>query len=335
MKKYLFLLIFSIVFWNFFLIDTASIVNASTLTTWQNMVSNGTTTLFWYSGSGLNYDIFLNLFYEFDLSNFPYWQATDTDAWHFRYLNLKQPTTPLNWDYSITIPTNSEGYKFWSLMTKGVENETRFLYKSGGNQFINICIKQKDITLADKTLGLWKCDGVGQNPITNISFTTAITYAWYAENIYLMVYTDDNLDTLIYDETSMYDYLNNLTNYNALFGGWSSTTPMTLPAGTCENLDVFAGALCKVITFLFVPTSGSLNQFSNLKDIIATKPPFGYFTSIKGYLSNLSSTSTPAFVLTPEIANIPLFNTIKTGLIWILWLFFGIFVIKRIARFDF
>jgi len=84
-----------------------------------------------------------------------------------------------------------------------------------------------------------------------------------------------------------------------------------------------------------VPTSTSLNQFSNLKDLITTKPPFGYWTSIKNYLNNLSSTSTPAFTLTAEIGNITIFNTLKTGLTWILWLFFGFWIIKRIAKFDF
>lgn len=325
----------NIVFWAVvgvvFLVLPIKPAFGTTLTTWQNMVSNATTSIYWYDHN----DVFLNQFYEFDLSNFPYWQATSTDAWHFQYIYLKQPTTPPNWDYSITIPTNNEGYKFWSLMTKGVENEVRFLYKSGGNQFNNLCIIQKNIILADKTLGLWKCNGVSQNPITNIFFTTASTYGWYAEQIYLMVYTDDNLDILITDETSMYNYFNNLSNYNSLFGGWASTTPLTLPAGTCENLDVFSGALCRVITFLFVPTSTSLNQFSNLKDLITTKPPFGYWTSIKNYLNNLSSTSTPAFTLTAEIGNITIFNTLKTGLTWILWLFFGFWIIKRIAKFDF
>jgi len=325
----------NIVFWAVvgvvFLVLPIKPAFGTTLTTWQNMVSNATTSLFWYDYN----DVFLNQFYEFDLSNFAYWQATSTDAWHFHYIYLKQPTTPLNWDYTITIPTYSEGYNFWLLSENNTAGGVWFLYTSGGNYLYNSCSNLKQITLADKTLNLYKCAGVSQNPITKVFVQTGDYYGFYAEQIYLMVYTDDNLDILITDETSMYNYFNNLSNYNSLFGGWASTTPLTLPAGTCENLDVFSGALCRVITFLFVPTSTSLNQFSNLKDLITTKPPFGYWTSIKNYLNNLSSTSTPAFTLTAEIGNITIFNTLKTGLTWILWLFFGFWIIKRIAKFDF
>jgi hypothetical protein len=294
-------------------------VSASTLTTWQNMVSNSTTTLYWYSVN----DVFMNLSYDFDLNNFPFWSTTTPDFY------LKQPTTPPNWDYAITIPTNSENYNFWIIAEGG--SYQVFNYKSGGNSYQNACSEIKNIVLADKTLKLIKCGGVNYNPITNVVFSVGS----FATEIYLAIYTDDNLDQLITDETTMYNYLNNLSNYNALFGGWASTTPLTLPAGTCENLDVFSGALCKVITFLFVPSSTALTQFSNLKDLIATKPPFGYWTSIKNYLNNLNSTSTPAFTLTAEIGNIGIFDTLKTGLAWVLWLFFGFWVIKRIARFDF
>lgn len=311
-----------------------NIVFGSTLTTWQNMVSNSTTSLFWYSGSALNYDVFLNQFYDFDLAGFPYWQATTTDAWHFQFLYLKQPTTPLNWDYSITIPTDSEGYKFW-ILSENNTISTFFTYYSGGNYYYNSCVDIKQIILADKTLQLWKCAGVSQNPITKISIATGFYYGFYAEQIYLMVYTDDNLDTLIYDETSMYNYLNNLANYNSTYGGWMPEQGITLPAGTCDDLGTFAGALCKVITYLFIPSSTALNQFSNLKDMISIKPPFGYWTSIKNTLNTLSSTSTPAFALTSAINDISLFNTLKTGLAWILWIFFAFWVIRRIATFDF
>lgn len=322
-----------IVFWAFtglvFLILPINPVNAGTLTTWQNMVSNSTSSLYWFDAS----DTFLNLGYETDLNGFYYWHnGTNTPDLHYVYLKGFSTSTP-NWNYSITIPTDSEGYKFWILQKGGDISDRIFRYFSGGSPYYGYCTLIKNITLADKTLQLTRCSGVSQNPITNV-YVSMGAYSTI-EDIYLLVYTDDNLDTLIYDQTSMYAYLDNLNNYNALYGGYSSTTPITLPAGTCDNLNIFAGALCKVITFLFVPSSTSLNQFSNLKDIVATKPPFGYFTSIKNYLGSLSNTTTPAFVLTAEIENITIFDTLKTALAWILWLFFAFWVIKRIGRFDF
>lgn len=310
-----------------FVLTGAIPVFASTLTTWQNMVSNGTTTYFWYDSS----NTFLNLGYDVDLSGFPFWSATtSTPSLHYIYLK----TPGLNWDYSITIPTDSEGYKFWIIQEGGSETDRIFRYKSGGNWYYGYCTKLKDIILADKTLQLSRCSGVSQNPITNI-YVSMGEPSPDISAIYLMVYTDDDLDILIYDETSMYAYLNNLANYNSITGQWTPGQIFVLPAGTCDDMGTIAGALCKVISYLFYPSQASLTQFSNLKDMIITKPPFGYFTSIKSYLNNLSSTSTPAFSLTSAIGNIAIFDTLKTGLAWILWLFFGFWVIKRIARFDF
>ena len=108
-----------------------------------------------------------------------------------------------------------------------------------------------------------------------------------------------------------------------------------LSAETCNNLGTIAGSFCKVLTYLFVPTSASLTQYSNLKDMLILKPPFGYWNSIKTDLNNLTATGTPAFSLTSQLQNITIFATLKTGLTWILWLIFGIWVIIRIARFDF
>jgi hypothetical protein len=124
--------------------------------------------------------------------------------------------------------------------------------------------------------------------------------------------------------------------------GFATGTPpglpvsrVALPSGVCDNLNIVAGALCRVIVFLFAPEQTDLTQFAQLKDIVSSKPPFGYFTSIKNSLNNLSGSSTPAFELTAQIGDIALFGTLKTGLAWILWIFFGFWVIRRIASFDF
>jgi len=303
---------------------------AGPLTIWQNMVSHDTARYYWYDSA----DTFLNLGYKLDLNNFAYWSVS-TDTPFLGYVYLKQPTNPLNWDYSLTLPTDSEGYKFWIIQDGSSDYDRIFRYKSGGNWHYSECAVIKTITLADKTLQLSRCPGISENPITNVMVSMGTpTYA--VVGIYLLVYTDENLDTLIYDETSMYNYLNNLANYNKTFGNWTSETGITLPAGTCDDLGTIAGALCRVITYLFVPTETSLNKFTQLKDIIANKPPFGYFTSVKNYLNNLNATSTPAFTFAEMGAiNLSIFQPLKTGLTWILWIFFAFWVIKRIGVFIF
>jgi hypothetical protein len=299
--------------------------SASTLTTWQNMASNATTTLYFYD----YFNEFLNNSADVDLAGFHYWKASTTP--NLGHLYLKDLFGYDN--YSISVPLASEGYHFWTLQEGGIDTDRIFRYQRGGTPYYGYCTTIKTIALADKTLQLSRCNGVEANPISAVNISMG---QGTISSVYLLVYTDDNLDTLIFDEASMYDYLGNLANYNSLFGGWSSTTPaVTLPAGTCENLDIFSGALCRVITFLFVPSATSLSQFSNLKDLISVKPPFGYWTSVKNYLATLNSTSTPAFSLTAEIEDISIFGTLKTALAWILWIFFGFWIIKRIARFDF
>lgn len=164
-----------------------------------------------------------------------------------------------------------------------------------------------------------------------ISFSTQ----GHPAHIYLILYTDQDL-SYIDTKEKFYDYLRSaFIYYVQLPSAEEYQALITLPAGTCDDLGTIAGALCRVITYLFFPSQASLNQFSQLKDLIANKPPFGYYTSIKNSLNTLSSTTTPAFALTTEINNIAIFGTLKIGLIWILWFFFGFWVIKRISRFDF
>ena len=324
LNKTLFLGAFLLVVFVGFGLNGSKTAFASTLTNWQNMVSNGTTTFYWYDEN----DTFLNIGYDTDLSGFHYWSAT-TSTPFLRYVYLKG--FALNWDYSLTLPTT--GYHFWIIQDGGSISDRIFRYKSGGNWHYSECSLIKTITLANKTLQLSSCPPVSENPITNVFISMGAGNA--PSGIYLLVYTDENLDILITDESTMYAYLDNLANYNATYGNWTPEQGIILPAGTCDNLGTIAGALCQVITYLFVPTNTSLNQFSSLKDAIATKPPFGYWTSIKGYLNNLTATGTPAFSLTAELQNISIFATLKTGLTWLLWLIFGVWVIKRIARFDF
>ncbi len=104
--------------------------------------------------------------------------------------------------------------------------------------------------------------------------------------------------------------------------------------------DVYNGtkkALCEMSQFLFVPATTSVANFQNLTTTFQQKAPFAYFYAISDTLSSLSSTSTPAFTLatTTGALNTSIFQPLKTGLTWILWLMFGVFCIKRIAKFDF
>lgn len=112
----------------------------------------------------------------------------------------------------------------------------------------------------------------------------------------------------------------------------STTTPPIQI--TCDpNDNLFQYSLCKLALWLFIPDAGTLNKFSTLTDDIKNKPPIGYFYAVKTAFNGLSSTSTKAFQLanvTP--LNNSVFNPLKTGISFILWLGCGIWIFNRIRH---
>jgi len=49
--------------------------------------------------------------------------------------------------------------------------------------------------------------------------------------------------------------------------------------------------LCRVLTYLFIPSQDSLNNFSSAKDILKTKIPYSYFYDIQTLTGSISSSS--------------------------------------------
>lgn len=130
-------------------------------------------------------------------------------------------------------------------------------------------------------------------------------------------------------------YLENFY-YEAPTTTWpTSTLPIQI---TCDPEDnFFQYSLCKLAVWLFVPDSSQFNKFITLTDGIKNKPPIGYFYAVKSALEGLQSTSTKAFELnatsTGALAN-PVFNPLKTGISFTLWLTFGFWLFGRIRHFE-
>ena len=111
----------------------------------------------------------------------------------------------------------------------------------------------------------------------------------------------------------------------------TSTLPIQI---TCDpNDDFFQYSLCKLANWLFIPSTGVLDNFLTLADGIKYKPPIGYWYAIASVFQGVNSTSTPQFSLT-GVSEISIFNTIRTALIWIFWLFFGVYIFNRIKHLD-
>ncbi len=105
---------------------------------------------------------------------------------------------------------------------------------------------------------------------------------------------------------------------------------LNLATTTCSITNL-SGCFQNALVFAFVPAESSFDRFITLKDQLVNKPPFGYFALLASGLSGLNSTSTPAFALATEDNIVTtIFDPIKTGLSWLLWVFFGVWLYKRV-----
>lgn len=225
--------------------------------------------------------------------------------------------------------TNSSWYSYKTITGTSTTTLTTFNFASSTMPDFSYCREDWD--------GQWffQIRVVSGSPLYIFGTTATSTLSTDLYNIptsYCVDGADGNCGT-IGDNGSLYFYIDGDTSETGT--EMSISALRSLSMAQCDDWGTIGGAFCKVLVALFAPSEQSLTQFSSLAGDIENKPPFGYFTSIKNYLGSLRSTSTPAFVLTTALEDIVFFNTLKTALVWILWLFFGFWVIKRISRFDF
>jgi len=71
----------------------------------------------------------------------------------------------------------------------------------------------------------------------------------------------------------------------------------------CENTNVFYGAICNALRFLFVPSSAALTQYSTAVDNLNSRVPFGWWiqgrTIINGLDENNNTTTTAFTFIVP------------------------------------
>jgi len=102
----------------------------------------------------------------------------------------------------------------------------------------------------------------------------------------------------------------------------------------CGQQNIAVKYLCSAMCALFMPSDSSINNFVTLKDELSIYPPFGY---IAIYSSSTASMTTSTATSSVDFAVIGEFDIVKyfrTGLAWIFYLLFGIWVIKRLTNFS-
>ena len=138
--------------------------------------------------------------------------------------------------------------------------------------------------------------------------------------------------------SGLYDY----RPYYVLYGGSAlnelfpiysdSVFFSTLSTSTCTVFNI-SGCFQNALLWAFYPPTGVFNGILSLKDLIAKKPPFGYFDSAKDQIAALGTTTTPAFSLTAVSGiNTYIFGPIDAGLAAIWWAIVGIWFFFHRAR---
>lgn len=127
------------------------------------------------------------------------------------------------------------------------------------------------------------------------------------------------------------------TTFYSDFVDYATTTPYGEPIEDCANADgVLEKAICalgdrikSVFEYLLIPSDTTFNRFTQLKDNILAKAPFGYFPLFKEALGGISASSTPIFSMVIPLSQVPRFSDIRTGLAWVLLFWFVVHMWRR------
>lgn len=89
------------------------------------------------------------------------------------------------------------------------------------------------------------------------------------------------------------------------------------------SINELAGCFQQVMLLLFKPSDYSLSKFSLLYEQIRNKPPFGYGFAVVETLNNTDLMETEVYTLpTLDILDEMIFDYVRTGMSWLLWVLF-------------
>lgn len=153
-----------------------------------------------------------------------------------------------------------------------------------------------------------------------ITKTNALTAGtWYAQ-------------ATLYNSTSTYSFLDTDAVATTTVLNWNiGATPTSTIISSCDTqTGTVEHAVCVSLDFLFTPSSAVLLRYTDLKNDIQDKPPFGYWGAVSTAFNNISASTTPEYII--DTTNITLFAQLKTALGYILWLLFIVWLINRLRH---
>lgn len=128
------------------------------------------------------------------------------------------------------------------------------------------------------------------------------------------------------------------------FLNWPAVVNMTNNVGEIDPL-IYQGYFQKPATssfddtnqgffqWLFTPSKQSIDQFGGLYNQIRSKPPFGYWELIKADFDNMAYASGSVSIDKTGFESI--FDPVYAGISSVLWVMFGVYLIKRFVHFEF
>jgi len=100
---------------------------------------------------------------------------------------------------------------------------------------------------------------------------------------------------------------------DSLFGEGASST-LALISERCAGSNIFAEALCSAFSFMFLPSTETLEAFTGIPEVAAERFPFSWIYGVKSEIESLSVSSTTAMTaLAYNYANLGIGSTTPMG----------------------
>jgi len=114
-------------------------------------------------------------------------------------------------------------------------------------------------------------------------------------------------------------------------GNTNPPPPVIDPAATDDDFGFLGNLIRDALVFLFIPSAESLQRFSNLFELIGTKPPIGFITAAVAAFDSLE-VGTPVETLEGTATLSEYFDPIRAAISAFLFLLFGLWLINRLSR---
>ena len=166
----------------------------------------------------------------------------------------------------------------------------------------------------------------------SISKTYSLGVGDYTANAWII---GTSTPDILASATSTFTIVASTTALTAPDCNFTSSSFLGDPVGNIKQ------GICAAMLWAFLPDAGqqaALNtHFNQLTGKISTKPPFGYFNSVKSAFDSFTTTSTASSSLLDASGTAVFSNTFEpldVGLAAILWFLFGWYIIHRLKTIE-